>query len=107
MMDKVILLVEDDPNDELLTLRALKKGGILNEVVVVRDGQEALDYLFGPHLVPQVMLMDLKLPKISGLDVLKQVRQSSKTKFLPVVVLTSSKQDRDILESYHLGANSY
>ncbi|HEV2304783.1 MAG TPA: response regulator [Candidatus Acidoferrales bacterium] len=113
MNDAVILLVEDNPDDELLTLRALKKNNITNEVVVAHDGAEALDYVFGTGprngraLVPQVILLDLKLPKIDGLEVLRRVRAEQKTKLLPVVILTSSNEERDRLEGYNLGANSY
>jgi CheY-like chemotaxis protein len=115
VMNKVILLVEDNPDDEALTLRALKKNNIVNEVVVARDGVEALDYLFGagphagrdPRLLPQVMLLDLKLPKVDGLEVLRRVRADERTRLLPIVVLTSSKEDQDLLNSYSLGANSY
>lgn len=113
--DKVILLVEDNSSDEVLTLRALKKSGIANEVVVAREGEEALDYLFatGPHagrdpsFLPQVMLLDLNLPRMTGLDVLRRIRADERTKLLPVVILTSSKEDEDIIRSYSLGANSY
>ncbi len=115
MTDKVILLVEDNPDDEALTLRALKKNNIKNEVVVARDGAEALDYLFarGAHegrdtsRLPQVVLLDLKLPKIDGLDVLRAIRGDERTKRLAVVILTSSKEDNDLLDGYELGANSY
>jgi len=115
MNDKVILLVEDNPDDEALTLRALKKNNILNEVVVAHDGVEALDYLFGtgthagrnPSHLPQVVLLDLKLPKVDGLEVLRRIRADERTKLLPVVVLTSSKEDQDLLKSYSLHANSY
>jgi two-component system response regulator len=115
MKDKVILLVEDNPNDEELTLRALKKSQIMNPVVVVRDGAEALDYLFlrGAHAnrpssdITQVILLDLKLPKIDGLEVLRAIRADDRTKLLPVVVLTSSLEDQDLIKSYGLGANSY
>ena len=115
MKDKIILLVEDNPNDEELTLRALKKSQILNRVIVVRDGVEALDYLFsrGAHAnrpsseIPQVILLDLKLPKIDGLEVLRAIRADDRTKLLPVVVLTSSLEDQDLIKSYALGANSY
>ena len=115
MMDKPILLVEDNANDEALTLRALKKNNIRNEVIVVRDGAEALDYLFatGSHagrdmsITPHVILLDLKLPKVDGLEVLRQLRAHEKTKLLPVVVLTSSLEEQDILKGYELGANSY
>jgi two-component system response regulator len=115
MNDKVILLVEDNPDDEALTLRALKMNKIRNEVVVVRDGVEALDYLFGqgahagrdPSVLPQVTLLDLKLPKLDGLEVLRRIRADERTKRLPVVILTSSKEERDLLDGYELGANSY
>jgi CheY-like chemotaxis protein len=115
MTNKVILLVEDDPDDEALALRALRRNNIKNEVVVVRDGTEALDYLFGTgsyasrdaNDLPQVVLLDLKLPKIDGLEVLRRIRADPTTELLPVVVLTSSKEDRDVVESYSRGANSY
>jgi len=115
MNDKVILLVEDNPDDEALTLRALKKNNILNEVVVAHDGVEALDYLLGtgthagrnPSHLPQVVLLDLKLPKVDGLEVLRRIRADERTKLLPVVVLTSSKEEQDLLKSYSLHANSY
>ncbi len=115
MSERVILLVEDNPSDEELTLRALKKSNILNRVVVMRDGAEALDYLFarGAHAsrsadeVPQVVLLDLKLPKVDGLEVLREIRADDRTKLLPVVVLTSSIQEQDVVSSYGLGANSY
>ncbi|MET0287903.1 MAG: response regulator [Polyangiales bacterium] len=112
MSEKVILLVEDQPDDELLTIRALKKNNIRNEVKVVRDGAEALDYLFGrgqyeQRTLPQVILLDLKLPKVDGLEVLRQVRADPRTRPLPVIVLTSSKEERDVVQSYNLGANSY
>jgi two-component system response regulator len=112
---KAILLVEDNRDDEKLTLRAFKKKNIMNPVVVARDGQEALDYLFGTgtHLgrdaaeTPSVILLDLKLPKVEGLEVLKRVRADIRTQHVPVVVLTSSKEDQDLVASYGLGANSY
>ncbi|MBS3963448.1 MAG: response regulator, partial [Methylomonas sp.] len=112
---KVILLVEDNPDDEALTLRALRKNNILNEVVVVRDGVEALDHLFAGEShsnrasdeLPQLVLLDLKLPKLDGLEVLKRIRSDLRTQFLPVVILTTSNEDRDILSSYELGANSF
>ena len=112
---KVILLVEDNPDDEALTLRALKKNNIKNDVVVARDGVEALDYLFGTGkyagrdtaLMPQVVLLDLKLPKMEGLEVLRRVRTDKRTKLLPVVILTSSNEDEDRMAGYGLGANSY
>jgi len=114
-MEKIILLVEDNPDDEELTVRALQRNNIRNQVVIARDGAEALDYLFGTgkyagrdtNAQPQVILLDLKLPKVDGLDVLRRLRAHDKTKHLPVVVLTSSKQDEDIVTSYNLGANSY
>jgi two-component system response regulator len=112
---KIILLVEDNADDELLTQRALRKNNILNELVVVRDGQEALDYLFGQGAFagrdlehqPQVILLDLNLPKIGGIDVLKRLRADPRTDKLPVVVLTSSQEDDDVVRSYQHGANSY
>ena len=115
MNEKPILLVEDNKDDELLTLRAFKKNNIMNEIVIARDGVEALDYLFGTgahqgrdlSIMPQVVLLDLNLPRVSGLEVLRRVRQNERTKLLAVVVLTSSKEDEDILKSYSLGANSY
>jgi two-component system, response regulator len=111
----VILLVEDNPDDVALTLRAFKKNHILNQVVVARDGVEALDYLFGsgPHAgrdvsqLPAVMLLDLKLPRLDGLEVLKRIRGDGRTRLLRVVVLTSSKEEQDVLQSYQIGANSY
>jgi len=115
MGKKVILLVEDNPDDELLAIRALKKNNIMNEVVVARDGVEALDYLFGTGIyagrdmsvMPQVILLDLKLPKIDGLEVLRRLRDDERTELLPVVILTSSKEELDLTTSYSLGANSY
>ena len=112
---KAILLVEDNPDDEALTLRAFRKNNIRNEVVVARDGAEALDYLFarGQYAgrnaadLPQVVLLDLKLPKVDGIEVLRQVRGDPRTRMLPIVVLTSSKEDRDLSECYRLGCNSY
>ena len=110
-----ILLVEDREADEVLTLRALRKHNIVNKVVVARDGEEAVDYLFGtgPYAgrdvadAPQLILLDLKLPKLDGLEVLKRIRDNERTRYIPVVVLTSSKQDEDVLASYRHGANSY
>lgn len=115
MNSKIILLVEDNPRDEALTLRALKKSNILNEVVVARDGVEALDYLFATGVyqgrdlqdMPQLILLDLKLPKVDGLQVLKQIREGKHTRRLPVVVFTSSSEEEDLINSYDLGANSY
>jgi two-component system, response regulator len=115
MESKMILLVEDNPDDEALTIRALKKNNIGNRLVVVRDGVEAIDFLFcsGPYAdrdpkdTPQVVLLDLKLPKIDGLEVLRRIRESEATRLLPVVILTSSKEEQDILKGYKLGANSY
>lgn len=110
-----IFLVEDNADDEALTLRALKKNNISNQVMVARDGAEALEFLFAEgkysdrdmSIQPQVMLLDLNLPKIDGLNVLKKLRSDERTKLIPVVILTSSKEDQDIIESYSLGANSY
>jgi two-component system response regulator len=115
MDSKIILLIEDNPDDEALTLRALKKNNIKNEVVVAHDGVEALDYLFGmgPHAgrdmttMPQVILLDLKLPKVDGLEVLRQLRADERTRLLPVVILTTSNEEKDRISSYGLGANSY
>jgi DNA-binding response OmpR family regulator len=105
---KLILLVEDDPDHELLTIRALKKSNIANEVRVARDGEEALNLLFSEDaILPQVILLDLKLPKIDGLEVLRRIRAGETTKFLPVVILTSSDEERDVVRSYQLGVNSY
>jgi CheY-like chemotaxis protein len=115
MSEPVILLVEDNPNDEALTLRAFKKHNIANKVVVARDGPEALDYLFatGAHAGPdraeitQVVLLDLNLPKMGGLEVLRRIRANERTKLLPVVILTSSKEEKDLIAGYTSGANSY
>ena len=115
MKSKVILLVEDNPDDVKLTLRALKKSNILNEEVVAQDGVEAVDYLFGngkyarrdTKVLPQVVLLDLKMPRMDGLEVLQRIRSDERTKILPVVVLTTSSEDKDRVESYKLGANSY
>ncbi|GEM44855.1 response regulator [Deinococcus cellulosilyticus] len=114
-MKKVVLLVEDNEDDELLTLRAFKKSRLANEVIVVRDGVEAVEYLFcegqyagrDPTDLPHLILLDLKLPKMNGLEVLERIRSSDATKLIPVVILTSSKQDEDMVLSYNLGANSY
>ncbi len=108
MKDGTILLIEDNPDDEKLTLRAMAKRKIANPIVVARDGQEAVDYLFDPAKpLPAVILLDLKLPKIGGLDILKQARTNERTKLVPIVVLTSSKEDADLVASYNLGCNSY
>ncbi|HEV8672357.1 MAG TPA: response regulator [Candidatus Limnocylindria bacterium] len=111
---KVILLVEDNPDDEALTLRAFAKNNIGNRIVVVRDGAEALDWLFKREKFtqrrepdPQIVLLDLKLPKVDGLEVLRQIREDARTKLLPVVILTSSKEESDLLRGYELRANSY
>lgn len=102
-----ILLVEDNPDDERLAVRALRRAKITAEILIARNGEEALTTLFNANCLPIVMLLDLKLPKIDGLDVLKAVRANQKTRLLPVVILTSSSEQRDIIESYDLGANSY
>jgi len=115
MKDKIILLVEDNPDDEALTLRAFKKNNIKNGVAVARDGAEALDFLFatGRHAgrnindLPQVVLLDLKLPKVDGLEVLRRIREAEHTRLLPVVILTSSKEEQDLINGYRLGCNSY
>jgi len=112
---KIILLVEDNPDDVELNLRALKRNNIINDVVVAQDGAEALDYLFGEgkyrgrdlRVMPQVILLDLKLPKVEGLEVLKRLRSDERTKLLPVVILTSSREEQDMINGYRLGANSY
>ena len=115
MKNKIILLVEDNPDDVELTLRAFKQNNIFNKVIVAKDGVEALDYLFGKGMyagraikeLPVVILLDLKLPKIDGMEVLKAIRQNDFTKLLPVVILTSSTQEKDLINGYKLGANSY
>lgn len=115
MKNKVILLVEDNARDEVLTLRALKQSGIANEIVVARDGPEALEYLFATgkyegrdiDSLPQLVLLDLKLPKMDGLQVLRQLRADDRTKRLPIVIFTSSSEQEDMIKSYDLGANSY
>lgn len=115
MKKRIILLVEDNPDDEALTLKAFKKNNILNEVVVARDGAEALDFLFckgafsgrDKNEVPELILLDLKLPKIDGLEVLKEIKTNQKTQLIPVIILTSSSEEKDILKSYELYANSY
>jgi len=115
MEEKMILLVEDNPDDELLSLRALRKNNIGNHLIVVRDGAEALDFLFGTGSyagrdttnMPQIILLDLNLPKVGGLDVLRRIRENMSMRLLPVVILTSSKEDQDLINGYSLGANSY
>ena len=115
MKTKTILLVEDNPDDVQLTLRALKKNNIMNEIIVAQDGVEALEYLFGTgkfsgrdmSVMPQMILLDLKMPRMDGLEVLNRIRADERTKLLPVVVLTTSIEDKDRVESYKLGANSY
>jgi len=115
MSEEIILLVEDTPDDVELTLRALKNNNILNTVVVARDGAEALDYLFqsasdaenGSSHLPAVILLDLKLPKVDGMEVLQRIRADARTKCVPVVILTSSVEENDVVTSYHLGANSF
>ena len=115
MAGKPLLLVEDNPDDEALTLRAFKKNNISNEVIVARDGAEALDYLFGAGkhagrdttVQPQVILLDLKLPKLDGIEVLRRIRADKRTQTVPVVILTSSKEEQDLMNGYKLGCNSY
>jgi two-component system, response regulator len=115
MSNKMILLVEDNPDDEELTMRALRKANVANDIVVARDGSAALDYLFGKgehagrdlSRMPAVVLLDIKLPKVSGLEVLERMRADERTRLVPVVMLTSSSEDEDKLRSYRLGANSY
>ncbi len=115
MNDGPILLVEDNPDDVILTKRALKEGNIANEVILARDGVEALEYLRGEgayegrdtNLMPAVILLDIKMPRMDGLELLKIIRSEERTKLLPVVILTSSREERDVMKSYSLGANSY
>jgi two-component system response regulator len=112
---RIILLVEDNPNDVKLTMHAFEKSNISNEIVVVGDGEEAIDYLFAtgrhagrdPLVMPEVILLDMKLPKMDGLGVLKRLRAYERTRRLPVVILTSSKEEKDVVSSYNLGANSF
>jgi two-component system response regulator len=113
--EKLILLVEDNPDDEDLTVRSLRKAGVANEIAIARDGSEAVEFLFcqgkhagrNPEIMPAVVLLDLKLPKLSGIDVLKRMRADARTQYIPVVVLTSSSEDEDMVRSYESGANSY
>jgi two-component system response regulator len=115
MKEKAILLVEDNPDDVALTIRAFRKSNIMNDIVQAHDGSEALDYLFGRgqyagrdlDVMPTLILLDLKMPKVDGLEVLKQLRANERTRLLPVVILTTSKEDQDIIDGYALGANSY
>src|SRR5215212_6136664 len=115
MVDNIILLVEDNPDDETLTLRALRKNHIGNKVIVVRDGAEALDFLFctglyadrDPNKMPEIILLDLRLPKLGGLEVLQRIRGKERTRLLPVVILTSSDRDQDLVEGFKFGANAY
>ena len=115
MAENMILLVEDNPDDEMLTLRALRKNNIGNKIIVVRDGAEALDFLFftgiyaerDPNSLPELVLLDLMLPKVDGLEVLRRIRANESTRLLPVVILTSSNADRDLVAGYAFGANSY
>ena len=115
MDEKIILLVEDNADDEELTIRTLQKNHLKNKIVVVRDGVEALDYLFGTGeytdrdltVSPVLIMLDIKLPKLNGLEVLKRIKSEPQTKFIPVVILTSSDEEKDLVESYELGANSY
>jgi len=109
---RIIMLVEDDPDHEMLTIRALNKSHIANDVRVARDGEEAIAMLFGENdkalsMTPQVILLDLKLPKVDGLEVLRRIREDERTRMLPVVILTSSDEETDIIRSYKLGVNSY
>jgi CheY-like chemotaxis protein len=115
MTEKPVLLVEDNPDDVELAMRAFRKNNLMNKIVVAHDGAEALDYLFAtgdyaerdPNLLPQLMLLDLKLPKVDGLEVLRRIRADERTKLIPVVILTSSKEEQDLIQSYTLHANSY
>lgn len=114
MKSRLILLVEDNSNDELLTIRALKKANVTNEIVVARDGVEALDYIFGTGaraehgpLTPAIVLLDIKLPKLDGLEVLERIRDDERARLFPVIMLTSSNEEWDVVRSYELGVNSY
>jgi two-component system response regulator len=115
MNRKNILLVEDNPDDATLTIRALKKGNVVNDIKVARDGEEALDYLYirddgeepDINIIPELVILDLKLPKVDGIEVLKKIRSNKRTRLLPVIILTSSKEEKDLIDSYSFGANSY
>ena len=115
MQERIILLVEDNPDDEELTVRTLRKNHIKNDIIVVQDGVEALEYLFGMGKysnrdmtkMPVLIMLDIKLPKLNGLEVLKKIKKDNRTKLIPVVILTSSDEERDLIESYKFGANSY
>ncbi len=115
MKERIILLVEDNPDDEALTLRALRKNNVRNEIVVARDGSEALEYLFAEGAykdrdvseLPQLVLLDLKLPKVDGFEVLRRIRADERTRLLPVVILTSSREEQDVVNGYRSGCNSY
>lgn len=107
MVSRTILIVEDDPDDEVLTIRALKRAGVANEFTVARDGEEALLLLAEAKYLPQLVLLDLKLPKIGGLEVLEKIRSNERTRLLPVVILTSSTEEPDVQSAYSLGANSF
>ncbi|MGD0728396.1 MAG: response regulator [Spirochaetia bacterium] len=107
MSGHYVLLVEDNPDDAALTVRAFKKSSIINELVIAKDGEEALAILFSGRALPELILLDLKLPKVDGLEVLRRLRREEKTRLLPVVILTSSREERDLMEGYALGANSY
>ena len=107
MSGKTILLVEDNPDDVDLTIRALKKNNILNKVIIARDGEEALHHLFRQEVKPILTLLDLKLPKVEGIEVLRRIREDERTRLFPVVILTSSLEEKDLIDGYRLGANSY
>ena len=115
MDQRIIMIVEDNEDDIELAMRAFKRNHIINDIIVARDGVEALDYLFGtgPHagrdlcIMPEVVLLDLKMPRLGGLEVLRRIRANERTKYLPVVVLTSSDEEKDMIDSYHYGVNSY